>query len=88
MQKIIGEFWEKNWLSGVEVENVQVLKARFERKIYFRGDGGGDIWHLWHIFGSKLYFSIRICSTFGIKPHMIIDQKKSRKKSINLSQFY
>ena len=80
MQKIIGEFWEKIWLSGVEVENVLGIKGAFWEKNLLSWGRGGYIWHLWHIFGSKLYFSIRICSTFGIKPQMIIDQKKNRKK--------
>ena len=81
MQKMIGEFWEKNWLSGVEVENVQVLKARFERKIYFRGDGGG-IFGICGTFSVQNYtFLSKFVAPFGNKPHMIIDQKKSKKKA-------
>ena len=79
MQKIIGEFWEKIWLSGVEVENVLGIKGAFWEKNLL--SGGGGIFSICGTFSVQNYtFLSEFVAPFGIKPHMIIDQKKIEKK--------
>ena len=53
MLDIIGEFWEKNWLSGVEVENVLGIGGAFWEKNFFRG------WGAYIAFVAHFRFKIR-----------------------------
>ena len=84
MQKIIGEFWEKNWLSGVEVENVLGIKGAFwEKNLLSWGRGaGGGIFGICGTFSVQNYtFLSEFVAPLGLNLTWLSTKKKSKKKA-------